>query len=79
MIEVEFLGHESDLGFDRFGVVVEIMSEYRDGAGGLAYQGRDDSDRGGFPSAVRPQQGEEITLPDGEIDSLECVLSRMIS
>ena len=51
-VEIDFLRHQTDAGFRRFQILVDVVSEYLDHATGLVDQGSGDADGGGLAGAV---------------------------
>ena len=60
-VEINFLRYKTKTGFGGFTICVYAVSEYLDFAGGFVDQRTDDADSRRFASAIRSQQGVEIT------------------
>ena len=71
LAEVELLGHQPELGLGQLQIGVDVVTEHLDLAGTLVHQRTDHADGGGLARPVRAEQGEEISLLDGEIYALE--------
>ena len=70
-IQTQSLGHKADAGFDGLRVGDHVLSRHRGGAAVGAQDPGQYLHEAGFTGAVRPQQPENLTGPDGKGNSPE--------
>ncbi len=74
-VQIDFLGHQTDAGFCRLNICVDIVPKYRDLTGGLVDQRTDNADHRRLARTVGSEQGIEVARLDLEIDALHRLYS----
>src|SRR6266481_2424251 len=77
-IRMQLLRHESDPGARRAIVAHDIVTVNEHRTGSRCHDSTDDTDQGGLPRAIRPEQREDFAPADFEIDALQRLKARRI-